>query len=537
MARRRIGVADIKAVLVAWEAGQSVSAIARMFGYTRPTVRKYIAAAKRLPITTGAAPRSDLEWEGVARQVQERLARHRPAGAAARDVAAHHAYLAQQVGQVALTVLHQRLRDERGLEASWGTFYRYVAAHWPTRLRAAAGRHVTIRLADPPAGEEAQVDFFAVGRWTDPLTCQGHRLSAFLMTLAHSRHLFLYPVLHEDERTWLEAHVAAFAFFGGVPRRLVPDNLTAAIMKADRYDPRLNRTYSELTRYYGCLVDPARVGHPQDKPRVERSVAYARESFFRGRTFTSLEQMRAEAVDWAREVAGQRVHGTTGERPLVAFEQRERAALLPLPAVPWELVRWLQATVQADCHLSVAGAWYSVPYGYVGRTLDVRLGQRTVTIYDGAEAVTSHLRQVRGHATRLEHYPASAQAFVRATPAVCRARAEQVGPATLALVAPLLATRTLHQLREVQAVLRLLEHYLPARLEAACLRALEAGDGRLRTVRGLLERGWDRLAAAPEPSAPSAAAARAFLRGPAAFAGPETPSPERGGAGEVGSPW
>jgi transposase len=169
-------------------------------------------------------------------------------------------------------------------------------------------------------------------------------------------------VLHEGELSWLEAHVAAFAFFGGVPHRLVPDNLTAAILKADRYDPRLNRAYSELARYYGCLVDPARVGHPKDKPRVERSVAYARESFFRGRAFGSLERMRREAAVWAREVAGQRVHGTTGEPPLVAFEQRERAALLPLPAVPWELVRWTQARVQPDCHLSVAGARYSAPY-------------------------------------------------------------------------------------------------------------------------------------------------------------------------------
>ncbi len=403
MARRRIGVADIKAVLVAWEAGQSVSAIARMFGYTRPTVRKYVAAARRLQIAPGAPKRSDLEWEQVARTVQGRLAQHRPAGVATAAVAAHHAYLAEYVGQVALLVLHQRLRDEQGLQASWRTFYRYVAAHWPERLRSATARRVTIRLADPPPGEEAQVDFFYVGRWTDPATEHRSRLSAFLMTLAHSRHLFLYPVLHEDELSWLEAHVAAFAFFGGVPHRLVPDNLTAAILKADRYDPRLTRAYSELTRYYGCLVDPARVRHPKDKPRVERSVAYARESFFRGRAFANLEQRRREARVWAREVAGQRVHGSTGERPLLAFEQRERAALVPVPPAPWELVRWTQATVQADCHLSAAGARYSVPYRYVGRLLEVRLGPRTVAIYDGAELVTTHGRQRRGQATRLEH--------------------------------------------------------------------------------------------------------------------------------------
>jgi hypothetical protein len=188
--------------------------------------------------------------------------------------------------------------------------------------------------------------------------------------------------------------------------------------------------------------------------------------------------------------------------------------------------------VHADCHLSVAGARSSVPYRYVGRTLEVRLGQRTVAIYDGAELVTTHERQAHGAATRVEHYPVGAQAFLRATPAVCCQRAAAVGPATQALVEPLLATRTLHQLREVQAVLRLLERYEPTRLDAACQQALDAGDGRLRTVRGLLERGLEpppAAAGSPTPEALAAqevaATAGAFLRGPAAFAAPLSPLP------------
>jgi len=518
MARRRIGVADIKAVLVAWEAGERISAIERMLGYTRPTVRKYIGAAKRLGLVRGQRSRSDLEWDRLAREVQGLLASHRAAGVATAEVAQWHTYLAQRVPTTYLTVLYQRLRDEHGLGVSWATFYRYVATHWPERVpRTHPVPAPTVRLPDPPPGEEAQVDFFFVGHWSDPATGQGHRLSAFLMTLAHSRHQFLYPVLGEDERAWLEAHVAAFTFFGGVPRRLVPDNLSAGIRKADRYDPRVNRAYSELARYYGCLVDPARVRHPKDKPRVERGVAYARESFFRGRSFPSVGQMRSAAVRWAREVAGVRVHGTTGEQPWEAFQQREQAALLPLPPTPWELATWTTAAVQADCHLSVARAHYSVPYRYVGQRLDVRVGERVVSIYDGAALVTSHMRQRRGRATRLEHYPPDGQAFLRATPQVCAQRAQAVGPATAQLVEALLAPRLLHLLREAQAVVRLGERYAPAPLEAACQQALAVGDGRWRTVRGLLERGLQ--AAGPEEAVtPSAAVTGAFLRGPTAFA-------------------
>jgi len=131
-------------------------------------------------------------------------------------------------------------------------------------------------------------------------------------------------------------HVAALAFLGGVPKRIVVDNLTAGITHADRDDPRVNRAYGELARHDGCFVDPARVAHPKDTPRVERNVQYARASCFAGRTSGTLAALRAEAARWCREVAGQRVHGTTGERPFVAFQAREAAALRLLPPQPWE---------------------------------------------------------------------------------------------------------------------------------------------------------------------------------------------------------
>jgi Mu transposase, C-terminal domain len=318
----------------------------------------------------------------------------------------------------------------------------------------------------------------------------------------------------EDAASWLDGHVAAFAFFGGAPRRLVPDNLSAGILKADRYDPRLNRAYGELARYYGCLVDPSRIARPTDKPRVERTVDYARESFFRGRDFATLPALRAEGERWSRDVAGRRVHGTTGERPLVAFEARERAALLVAPPRPWEPVVWTSGKVHPDCHLQVGGARYSVPYRFVGRRLEVRLGRDTADVYDGAALVASHVRRDQGRATKEEHYPEAALAFLRATPQACRARARGVGAATGELVSALLTEHALHHLREVQALLRLADRHGADRLERACQRALDAGDGRYRTVRGLLERALED--APPEESA-AASAAGAFLRGPDAL--------------------
>ena len=407
-------------------------------------------------------------------------------------------------------MLHQRLRDEHGLQASWGTFYRYVRGHWSDRLDTQP--KATVRLPDPPPGEEAQVDFFYVGRWQTP-DGASHRLSALLFTLSHSRHGFLYPTLREDAVAWQEGHVAAFTFWGGAPRRLVPDNLTAGILKGDLYDPRVNRAYGELTRYYGCLVDPARIRTPTDKPRVERNVDYARHSGFDGRTCSSLEEWRREAVRWCLEVAGQRLHGTTKERPLEAFLTREQAALLPLPPKPWEALTWDTVLVNRDCHVRVASEDYTVPARYVGRRLDVRYTRQMVEIYDGATLVVPYVRQPGGE-RRVEHYSAAAQAFLRATPKDCRQRATAIGVATATAVETLLEPGTLTQLRQAQAVLRLQDRFGVERLERACQKAVYAGDVRYRTVRGILEGGFDQIE--PEEPAPPGWV-RAFLRGPAAI--------------------
>ena len=450
-------MADVKEILVQWDAGEDRQHIARALGYSRPTVRKYIRAAEQLGLTPGQRRRDEAAWDRLAAAALAHVAQQRPPGAVTGDVAHYRDYLDLHVGQVHLTVLYQRLRDEQGLRASWGTFYRYARATWPDRM--ARTPQATIRLEDPPPGAEAQVDFFYAGRWFDPEAGRERKVYMFLMTLSHSRHAFLYPVLAEDSDAWLAGHIEAFTFFGGVPKRIVPDNLSAGILKADRYDPRLNRAYGELARYYGCVIDPSRVAHPKDKPRVERNVAYARDSFFAGRTFASLAQMRADARRWAVEVAGTRTHGTTGEHPVEVFHTREQAALRPLPPTPCEAVTWTRAKLRRDCHLVVGKAEYSAPYLYIGQYLDVRLGRTLVQIYDGLTLLTTHDRRPRGRSTRLEHYPPAGQAFLRANPRACVEQAQAIGPATTTLVEGLLRTDTMQHLREAQALLRLVPRY------------------------------------------------------------------------------
>ena len=142
--------------------------------------------------------------------------------------------------------------------------------------------------------------------WLDPRTGRRRTVWAFVMVLCCSRHMFVRPTLIMDQAEWTAAHVEAFAFFGGVPARLVPDNLRTGVDRPDLYDPKINRAYAELAAHYGTLVDPARALKPKDKPQVERPMPYVRDSLWRGRDFGSLSEMRAAALVWCTEVAGAR---------------------------------------------------------------------------------------------------------------------------------------------------------------------------------------------------------------------------------------
>src|SRR5204863_3974478 len=155
---------------------------------------------------------------------------------------------------------------------------------------------------------------------------------AFVMVLPCSRHLFVRPTLVMDQAEWTAAHVEAFAFFGGVPSRLVPDNLKTGVDRPDLYDPKINRSYAELAVHYGTLVDPARAAKPKDKPRVERPMPYVRDSYWRGREFVSLQHMQEQAALWCKDVAGRRqCRPPGGAAPLSVVEAGEAGAPMPLP--------------------------------------------------------------------------------------------------------------------------------------------------------------------------------------------------------------
>ena len=510
MARRLIPMVEIDEVLFRYQQGHTVSAIARALGQSRVTVRKYLKTALAAGLARGGG---EEERTRVASAVRAVL-RPRPVPERVEALAAHREQLEAWLGERDMTVKQAwRLLRERGVVLSYSALKRYVR-----RVLRPAPARVTVRLESAP-GQQAQVDFgLAQVSFADG---QRRRLWVFLMTLSYSRHRFVRFVERQDVATWLDCHVRAFEFFHGVPATVLLDNLKAGVVRADLYDPTVNRAYAELERHYGFTVDPARVRSPQDKGKVERGVPVVRQQLVAGRVYRDLAELNARALSWCREDVGQTVHGTTQETPLARFEREEHAALRALPESPFDPPVWAECKVHPDHHLVFERSYYSVPTRYVGKTVWVRASRRLVEVYLEASLIKTHPRATRRGSWQTDptDYPEAAKAFLFAHPTHCRERARELGPHVERLVSEVLSTHALRHLRKAQAVLRLADKYGAARVDAACAHLLAFESSDVRRLTRILEQGvvQPAPASADAPLTPSAGTL-AFLHPPESFA-------------------
>jgi transposase len=440
--------------------GASGRSIARDLGLARMTVQKYAVLAEAAGYLDPTRPLPE---------PAELAARLGPAPAPPRVGSSVEPYRELVGGWVVAGVeamtIYDRLRDHHGYTGSYSSVRRFVRHLTPSEPRA------VVRVHTPP-GEQAQVDFGSAGRLVDPRSGLARVAWVFVMTLGYSRHQYAELVFDQTIPTWLACHRRAFEWFGGVPRTVVPDNLKAAVLVAALHDPVLGEAYRRQAQHYGFLISPTRPRTPEHKGKVESGVHFVKRSFLPAHEFRDLAAANAALRGWIRERAGARDHGTTHRAPLAVFESEERGTLGPQPAEPFELIETKRVKVHPDCHVTIAGSYYSVPSRYVGQTLDAWVLARVVQLFDGTELVATHPRSTpRGHwQTRTEHYPAEKAAYLERTPTYCRDLARTIGPSTLAVVDELLNERPLDRLRSVQAILRLMEQVGKTRLEAACAR-------------------------------------------------------------------
>jgi transposase len=482
-------------ILSRFRRGESIRSIGRDLDLCRNTVRKYVELAREhgllapetpLPGATELATRLFGDQGGACQ-------RGRPAGVGLWLVA-HRDLLKEFLkAGVDAQVIHQRLCSEHGFTGSYSTVRRHL------EKLAEKDPEAFCRLETKP-GDEAQVDFGYAGIHPDTKGV-ARKTWVFVMVLSHSRHRYDEFVHDQGLETWIGCHERAFRHFGGVPRRVVIDNLKAGVVSHALNDAVLAEPYRRLARHYGFQISPNRPRTPHHKGKVERGVAYVKGNFLAGRTFTDSKAMNEAVLVWIREQAGVRIHGTTRQAPLRLFEDLEKAALQPLPAEDFE---WTGATVckvNRDCHVIVDKVYYSVPHKHVGTMVDVYLGKNTVEIYSGQDLLTTHERGlVPGEKkTREAHYPEGKRAWIENPPERCLERARQVGPACHQVVSRLLTDRIQDRIGSVHSLLRLGEKLGNDRLEAGCLRALHYEDPSYRRVKLILGSGLD-ASPIPEPT-------------------------------------
>jgi transposase len=463
-------------------AGESERRIARDLGVSRPTVHKYHELAQAHGfLEAGSALPDDAMLFRVLGEPP-----HPP-----RAVSSVEGYgqIVQQLleQQVEMTAIYQRLCDDYGYRGSYSAVRRYVHRIRPCEPE------VFVRVHTAP-GEEAQVDFGSVGRLFDPVSGRLRTAYVFVATLSYSRHQYAELVFDQKVPTWIALHRRAFESWGGVPQRIVPDNLKAAVLRALVHDAVLGEAYRRMAQHYGFVISPTRPGTPRHKGKVENGIHYVQRNFMAGQEFADIQAANARLRTWVHERAGTRQHGTTHQPPLLLFKEREQGALLPLPSEPFTLCEIKPVKVHPDCHVVLGGSYYSVPYRHVGQILDAHVGEGIIQLFHGQELVATHPRSLEAgqHHTRLEHYPADKAAYLQRTPQRCRQIAAGLGAATSQVVETLLAERPLDRLRAVQAILRLEESVGAERLEAACARALHFGDVRYRRIKEILNAAADR---------------------------------------------
>jgi transposase len=315
----------------------------------------------------------------------------------------------------------------------------------------------------------------------------------FVAVLGFSNYTYAEASLSQGAGDWLGAHVRALGYFGGAPRAIVPDNLKSGVNKAHRYDPDINRAYQDFAEYYQLAVLPARVRKPRDKAKVETGVLVVERwilARLRNQTFFSLDELNTTVsalVERLNTRAFKKIEGNRRTR----FEQLERATLKPLPSQGYEFGEWRKAKVHPDYHIEVARAYYSVPYRLIGERVDVRLTARAVEIFHAGHLVAAHPRaQERAQRlTRRVHRPDTHLAVIDQHLDRVLERAFLIGPATFGVVKAQTGARKHPEetLRSAMGILRLAKDFTPARLEAACERALVLKACSYRAVRTLLQ--------------------------------------------------
>ncbi len=528
MTYKEHGMWEILEVLRRHWRGESQVRIQATTGCSRTTIRRWLADAR------------DLGWEAGAGEPDEALAARvleglRPGGSSSspgrteRLLLGHRdkirSWLTAEPDQkraLRLTKVHTLL-TRHGVLVPYSSLYRFAVKHCQF-----GAKRSTVRMAEVAPGEVAEIDFGKLGLVYDAAVDHRRRLWALIVTLVHSRHMYVHTSFSQKLHDLIDGIEDAWEFFGGITARVILDNMRAAVTRADRYDPVFQRTFEEYSQHRDFVIDPAPPATPTGKPTVERAVPYVRDNFFAGEDWRDRDHVQREAVRWCLEVAGTRRHGTTGKRPLAVFEDIEKPALKPLVKERFDTPAWGEHKVHCDHHIHFQKALYSIPTRYLHKQVDVRGDRAIVRVYYRGKLIKTHPKQpAGGRHTDYDDYPQEKRAYAMRDPKRLINQAQSRGTNIGHFAQQLLSgTFPWAKLRQAQKLIRLTDKYGSVRVDRACCRALAFDLINVRRLERIIHHGMEDDAELATDKGQVVQLSAKFLRPAGSFTHPPNPKEE-----------
>ncbi len=378
--------------------------------------------------------------------------------------------------------IYQDLVSDYGFTGSYWSVNRYIKKLCKSSV-------LPFRRVEKTPGEEAQIDFGTGAPYIDA-DGKRRRTHVLRVVLSHSRKAYSEVVTKQTTENFIRAIENAFYAFGGAPRTLIVDNLKAAVIKADWFDPEINPKMLDFCKHYNVVVLPTKPYTPRHKGKVERGIAYVQDNALKGRVFSSVAEQNAYLTEWEAAVADKRIHGTIKRQVGQLFEEAERPALQPLPAMRFPCYHEGQRTISRDGHIEVAKSYYSAPPEYVGHQIWVRWDTRTVTLFNAHwQQLALHARVAPGkRSTHSSHIASEKINGIEQGMAYYLKKVQLIGPHTARWSEAMMEAKGIGGWRILQGILALARKHDSGKLEAACDTAWRSQSYRLRAIRENLER-------------------------------------------------
>lgn len=449
-----LGVAMYITIRTLFKRGFNKSDIAKMTGHDWKTVSKVIKSGDTIPSKKPHPRILDTHRESILEMMENGLSGIR---------------------------IHDSL-VQNGVKVSYASVKEYVA-------KIKKRENIFVRVHTKPA-EEAQVDFGYVGRTKDN-DGKLRKTWVFNMKMSYSRKDFYKKVYNQRVETFIECHEEALRYFGGVPQYVRIDNLKAGILEASFYEPINQKLYQDFASYYGFDIIPCRVYRPNDKGKVESGIKYVKNNFIPGRKFISGDDLDRQMYNWQENKCNVRVHGTTRKVPNEVFESEEKVVLKPLPIEMFSMSENGTRKVYHDCHIYVKYNYYSIPFEYIGKEVEIELTKNILKIYYHQKLIATHPRlSKRGEfSTISSHYPKYKLYSETENQERYQLKMAEIGLNAEQLFFSILENSQKTWAQSIRGILSLLKRYPKDIVDLACKRALAFGVFKYQIVKNICENG------------------------------------------------